>query len=220
MQRRTLVAAAAAFGLTSTALSAFAAEKGTQYVVLDKPLPNAEGTLIKVFSYDCPFCYKYDVGVDPRVLPRIEKEVGLKFKPMHLETKGTYGRCASVFLAMCMLRDEKAGVSIEDKKSLFKKAKDAIYNAYHRKQERWTAGESAFLKTMTDATGLTAADYEAAKKDAAVTALADSWKVTYDVAKIQGIPAYVVNGKYLIMTESIRNFDGMVSLVKELAAMK
>ena len=190
MQRRTLVAAAAAFGLTSTALSAFAAEKGTQYVVLDKPLPNAEGTLIKVFSYDCPFCYKYDVGVDPRVLPRIEKEVGLKFKPIHLETKGTYGRCASVFLAMCMLRDEKAGVSIEDKNSLFKKAKDAIYNAYHRKQERWTAGESAFLKTMTDATGLT------------------------------GIPAYVVNGKYLIMTKSIRNFDGMVSLVKELAAMK
>ena len=51
-----------------------------------------------------------------------------------------------------------------------------------------------------------------------VTALADSWKVTYPVAKIQGIPAYVVNGKYLIMTKSIRNFDGMVALVKELAA--
>ena len=86
MKRRTLVAAAAALSFTA-ALPALAAEKGTQYVVLDKPLPNAEGTLIKVFSYDCPFCYKYDVGVDPRVLPRI----GLKFKPMHLETKGTYG---------------------------------------------------------------------------------------------------------------------------------
>ena len=42
--------------------------------------------------------------------------------------------------------------------------------------------------------------------------------MTYPVAKIQGIPAYVVNGKYLIMTKSIRNFDGMVALVKELAA--
>ena len=217
MQRRTLVSAAASLAAL-TSLPAFAGTVGTDYVVLDNPLPNAEGTLIKVFSYDCPFCFKYDVGVDPRVLPRIEKEVGLKFKPMHLETKGQYGRCASVFLAMCMLKDEKAGVSIEDKASLFKKSKDAIYNAYHRKQERWTAGETAFLKTMTDATGLTAADYEAAKKDAAVTALADSWKVTYPVAKIQGIPAYVVNGKYLIMTKSIRNFDGMVALVKELAA--
>ncbi len=219
MQRRTLVAAAASFAALSS-LPAFAGTEGTDYVVLDTPLPNAQGTLIKVFSYDCPFCFKYDVGVDPHVLPRIEKEAGLKFKPMHLETKGQYGRCASVFLAMCMLRDEKAGVSIEDKASLFKKAKDAIYLAYHKKQERWTAGEAAFLKTMTDATGLTAADYEKAKTDADVVALADSWKVTYPVAKIQGIPAYVVNGKYLIMTKSIRNFDGMVALVKELAAKK
>lgn len=219
MKRRTILSAAAAAACL-TSLPAAAATLGTQYVVLDKPLPDAEGTLIKVFSYDCPFCYKYDAGVDPKVLPRIEKEVGLKFVPMHLETKGQYGRCASVFLAMCMLRDQQAGVSIESKESLFKKAKDAIYVAYHRKQERWTSGEAAFLKTMTDATGLTAADYEAALKDAAVLTLADSWKATYDVAKIQGIPAYVVNGKYLIMTKSIRNFDGMVALVKELAAMK
>ena len=28
-------------------------------------------TLIKVFSYDCPFCFKYDAGVDPKVTPRI-----------------------------------------------------------------------------------------------------------------------------------------------------
>ena len=219
MQRRTLIAAAAALSIAA-ALPAAAGTLGTDYVVLDKPLPNAEGTLVKVFSYDCPFCYKYDVGVDPKVLPRIEKEAGLRFSPMHLETKGTYGRAASVFLAMCMLRDQKAGVSIEAKDSLFKKAKDSIYHAYHRKQERWTSGEAAFLKTMTDATGLSADDYSAACADTEVAALADSWKVTYDIAKIQGIPAYVVNGRYLIMTKSIRNFDGMVALVKELAAMK
>ena len=221
MLRRTLLSAAASAALIcSVSAPAFAGTLGTDYIVLDTPLSNAQGTLIKVFSYDCPFCFKYDVGVDPKVMPRIEKEVGLKFKPMHLETKGKYGRQASVFLAMCMLRDEKAGVSIEDKNSLFKKAKDAIYQAYHKKQERWTSGEAAFLKTMTDATGLTTADYEKAKADPAVTALADSWKETYPVAKIQGIPAYVVNGKYLIMTKSIRNFDGMVALVKELAALK
>ena len=219
MLRRTLLSAAASAALIcSVSAPAFAGTLGTDYIVLDTPLSNAQGTLIKVFSYDCPFCFKYDVGVDPKVMPRIEKEVGLKLKPMHLETNGKYCSKASVFLAMCMLRDEKAGVSIEDKNSLFKKAKDAVYQAYHKKQERWTSGEAAFLKTMTDATGLTTADYEKAKTDPTVTALADSWKETYPVAKIQGIPAYVVNGKYLIMTKSIRNFDGMVALVKELAA--
>ena len=58
------------------------------------------------------------------------------------------------------------------------------------------------------------------KNDEAVKALCAEWKTSYDVAKIQGIPAYVVNGKYLIMTKSIRNFDGMVNLVKELKEMK
>lgn len=45
------------------------------------------------------------------------------------------------------------------------------------------------------------------------------WKASaYDVAKIQGVPAYVVNGKYLIMTKSIKSVDSMADLVKELAA--
>ena len=216
MQRRTLISAAAAIA-ASASVPAFAGTLGTDYVVLDTPLPNAEGSLIKVFSYDCPFCFKYDIGVDPKVMPRIEKEVGLKFKPMHLETKGMYGRCASVFLAMCMLRDEKAGVSIEDKNSLFKKAKDAVYQAYHKKQERWTAGEEAFLQTGLSAIGATAEEFAAARKTPEVQALADSWKPTYDVARIQGIPAYVINGKYLVMTKGIRSVQGLVDLMAELA---
>lgn len=220
MQRRQLLEMAAALGVTATvSMPTFAAGvEGTDYVVLDKPMANAEGTLIKIFSYDCPFCYKYDAGVDPRVLPRIEKEAHLKFTPIHLETKGQYGRQCSLFLAMCIIRDQEAGRDIEAKDALFQKAKTAYYMAYHRKQERWTAGEAAFLKTGLTATGLSAADYEAGSKDPAVVALADSWKPSYDVAKIQGIPAYVVNGKYLLMTKAIRDFDSMVALVKELAA--
>ena len=219
MQRRTLAAATAALTVTLS-LPVLAGKEGEDYVILQSPLPHCEGTLVKVFSYDCPYCFKFDLGVDPRVLPRIETEAGLKFKPMHLETKGKFGRCASVFLAMCMIRDEKAGVSIESDASLFRKAKDAVYHAYHKMNERWDAGEAAFLKTMTDATGLSAKDYEKARKDAAVSALADSWKAAYAVAKVQGIPAYVVNGKYLLQTRAIRNFNGMVELVKELATKK
>ncbi len=100
-----------ALGLSVIAATAMAATEGTDYVKLDKPMVNAEGKLTKIFSYDCPFCFKYDVGVDPKVLPRIEKEAGLAFNPVHLETKGKYGRVASEFLAMCMLKDKAAGVS-------------------------------------------------------------------------------------------------------------
>ena len=207
--------AVAAMAFTAVTM---AATEGTDYVKLDKPYVNGEGKLTKIFSYDCPFCYKYDVGVDPKVLPRIEKETGLKFNPVHLETKGKYGRAGSELFAWCQLRDKAAGITDwEDPKSIFKKAKDAIYKAYHRQGERWASGEAAFLKTGLDAIGATAEEFEAARKTPEVQQLADSWKPSYDVAKIQGIPAYVVNGKYLIMTKSIRSVQGLVDLITELS---
>lgn len=221
MLRRTFVKASAALALAATiAMPAFAATVGQDYQVLEKPLPGGEGKIVKIWSYDCPFCFKYDAGVDPKVMPGAEQATGLHFEMMHLETKGKFGRAASEFLAYCQLEDQKAGVkSVEDAKSLYKKAKDAWYQAYHKKGERWAAGEEAFLKTALDATGITADAFAAARKSAEVQQLADSWKPSYDVAKIQGVPAYVVNGKYLVMTKSIRSVKGFTELLTELSKL-
>lgn len=221
MLRRTFVKASAALALAATiVMPAFAATAGQDYQVLEKPLPGGEGKIVKIWSYDCPFCFKYDAGVDPKVMPGAEQATGLHFEMMHLETKGKYGRAASEFLAYCQLEDQKAGVkSVEDAKSLYKKAKDAWYQAYHKKGERWAAGEEAFLKTALDATGITADAFAAARKSAEVQQLADSWKPSYDVAKIQGVPAYVVNGKYLVMTKSIRSVKGFTELLTELSKL-
>jgi len=78
----------------------------------------------------------------------------------------------------------------------------------------------AFIKTMADASGISAEQFEKARRSPEVVRLADSWKAAYPAARIQGIPAYVVNGKYLIMTRSIQGVNGMVELIKELALMK
>ena len=43
--------------------------------------------------------------------------------------------------------------------------------------------------------------------------------VIVEKCKIQGIPAYVVNGKYLIMIKSIRSLDAMFETIKELKAL-
>ena len=220
MLRRTLLKASAVVAASALVPAAFAGTLGTDYVKLDTPLVGGEGKIIKVWSYDCPFCFKYDVGVDPKVMPEAEKASGLKFDMYHLETKGKYGRAASEFLAYCKREDKKAGVeSVEDPKSLYQKAKDAWYQAYHKKGERWAAGEEAFLKTAFDATGIAPDAFAAARKSEDVQKLADYWKPCYDVAKIQGVPAYVVNGKYLIMTKSIRNVKGMVDLITELSKL-
>ncbi len=219
MLRRTLLSCAALCAASTFAPCALAFTEGkdADYITLDKPLAGGEGKIVKVWSYDCPFCYKFDVGVDPKAMPLAEQKSGLKFDMYHLETKGKYGRAGTELFAWCMLRDKAAGVGLEDKNALFKKAKDAVYHAYHKKQERWPSGEEAFLKTGLDAIGATAEEFAAARKTPEVQALADSWKPCYDVAKIQGIPAYVVNGKYLVMTKGIRSVNGLVDLIAELA---
>ncbi|MCP3175833.1 MAG: thiol:disulfide interchange protein DsbA/DsbL [Desulfuromonadales bacterium] len=212
---QTLIAAIALVAIFAG--SGFAFTEGTDYLVLEKPIPNAQNTLIKVFSYDCPFCYKYDKAVTPKVVPQLPADV--TFRPFHLKTKGKYGEMGTKLFAVLLAKDQANGLSDKElysDKSLLKKAKMAYYQAYHDKKERWDAGEEAYLQTGLDAVGMSKAEFEEGLKDPKVQALITEWDQSYDVAKIQGIPGFVVNGKYLIYTKNIKSVDGMLQLINEL----
>lgn len=111
-----LLTAALAVSFTASAFT-----EGTDYMVLEKPIPNADKTLIKVFSYACPFCYKYDKAVTGPVSEKVKDIVA--FTPFHLETKGEYGKQASEVFAVLINKDKAAGISLFDANSQFKKAK-------------------------------------------------------------------------------------------------
>ncbi|MCI6642461.1 MAG: thiol:disulfide interchange protein DsbA/DsbL [Campylobacter hominis] len=221
---KSLVVAAFVAGVGASA----AVVEGTDYQVLPKVIPNAEGTVIKVFSYDCPFCYKYDKAVTKPVMQKVPE---MKFVPYHLATKGKFGVYGSELLATMIVLDEVAGVDLLSDDSKFKKAKMAFYNAYHDKKERWgndasvQANVDAYLKVGLDAVGMSMDDYNKAKADPKVAELTSKWGLdqqgdAYMVAKIQGVPAFVVNGKYLILTKSIKGIDDMANKIKELNALK
>jgi predicted DsbA family dithiol-disulfide isomerase len=196
------------------ASTGFAFSEGTDYVKLEKPIPNAQNTLIKVFSYDCPFCYKYDKQVTPKLVPKLSK--GVEFRPFHLKTKGKYGVQGSELFAVLLLKDKQSNVDLMSDKSLFKKAKMTYYNAYHDKKERWDAGPDAYLKTGLDAVGMSKAEFDKEKNSPKVKALLKEWDASYEVAKVQGVPGFVVNGKYLIYTKNIKSVDSMLQLINEL----
>lgn len=209
-------------------VSANALEEGKDYVVLERVVPNAQGTVIKAFSYDCPFCYKYDQAVTK---PVMDKVPDMKFVPFHLATKGVFGKYGSEVLAVAIAKDNKDGINLLDDKSAFKKAKFALYKAYHDKKERWGADVSnqanvdAFLKTALDGAGISKADYEAALNTDEVKNILNSWGMdnsgdAYMIAKVQGVPAFVVDGKYLIKTNAIKGIDQMADMIKELHSMK
>ena len=206
------------FGLAAVLLSQIcaAAQEGIDYVVLQNPKPQAQGTLTKIFSYDCKHCYKFDITVDADLIARIKQKTNLTFNPVHIEQRAKYGRMANEFFALCIIRDHAAGRAAYDKNSLFKKAKDALFAAYHKDGSRWLWGESSFIDTLSKATGISAEDFAQARRQQDVQALCDEWKSWYDAAKRQGIPAYVVNGKYLLLTANLRGVDQMAELIDEL----
>ena len=190
-----------ALATLTVGLSASSFSEGKDYVKLSNPIPNAQNTVIKVFSYDCPFCYKYDKSVTPAMVKALPS--GVEYKVFHLSTKGKYGVQASKLFATAIAKDNAQGKSIMDKDSATYKVKMAYYKAYHDKKERWNGGEDAFLKTGFDASGLTKADYDSANSNPEVQNMLKAWDQSLEIAKIQGVPAFVVNGKYLVMTKSI-----------------
>ena len=204
-----------AFFALATALSLANAEprQGVDYEVLSNPIPNAQNTIIEVYSYACPFCYKY-TKITPALIKALPK--GVEFKPYHLEQKGDYGKIASQVFAVAMAKDAKAKISSNDSKSSFHKAESAYFDEYHAKKNRWGNGKDpeSFLQTGLNAMNISKADYEAALNDKAVQDTLKAWEISYEVAKVQGVPAFVVNGKYLIYTKSITSMQDLEEKVK------
>lgn len=199
-------------------ISLQAAKEGTEYMVLPNPIPNAKNSVIEVFSYDCPFCFKYSKIV-PKVVKDLPKDV--EFRPFHLKTKGKYGIQASKLFAVLAIRDKNNSVNINSEESLFHKAEYKYFEEYHIKKNRWKDGADpqAFLKTGLDFVGLSETDFNKEKSSPAVIELLKEWDASYDIAKIQGVPAFVVNGKYLIYTKSIRSVEHLEQLINDLLKM-
>ena len=198
-------------------IGANALEEGTDYQVLEKPLNVPKDSVVKVFSYECPHCYKFDKTVTPKLFSELD---GVKFIPYHLKTKGKLGETASKIFAAMIALDEANDVSLLSDKSKFKKAKFAVYNAIHDKNDDFNGGKdkARFIKTAISAAGVSEADYDKALASRRAQEILKTWDESYDVAKVQGVPAYVVSGKYLLNAQALGSIDAMAAAIKELSA--
>lgn len=191
--------------------------EGIDYFVLKTPIPNAENSVIEVYSYACPFCFKYS-----KILPQIIEKLpdGVEFRPYHLEQKGDYGKVANKLFAVLLVKDKHAGIGASDKNSSFHKAENAYFEEYHINKNRWKDGKDpqGFLETGLKAAGISESDYLQALEDPEVKKLLKAWEASYDIAIIQGVPAFVVNGKYLIKISELKSLDDLGEKITELLA--
>lgn len=202
----------ASLAALSGSLSARELVAGSDYTVLEQPLPNAKGTLTEVFSYECPHCYsqyQFDtLGKVKEAIPSIKTRV------FQTPNMGTYGKELARLFAYAGLENKDAS----DKKSEAHQLEAAYFTAYYVKKARFGNGSDpqAFYKLGFAMLGIDKASFEAklaTPKGKAALALLPLYS---KIASIYGTPSFVVNGKYLLNPEKITSMERLVAMVKEL----
>ena len=197
------------------ALNLSALTEGVEYQTLAKPLNVPKNSVVKVFSYDCPHCYKFDRTITRKLMAKLD---GVKFIPYHLSTKGKLGETTSKIFAALISIDEANGTDLLSDESKFKQAKFAIYKARHDEKDDFNDGKDKqrFIDLALNAAHVSKDEYERALSSDRAKELLNEWFASYDVASISGVPAFVVSGKYLINLNAASSIDEMAKTIKEL----
>lgn len=197
------------------ALNLSALTEGVEYQTLAKPLNVPKNSVVKVFSYDCHHCYKFDRTITRKLMSKLD---GVKFIPYHLSTKGKLGETTSKIFAALISIDEANGTDLLSDESKFKQAKFAIYKARHDEKDDFNDGKDKqrFIDLALNAAHVSKDEYEKALSSNRAKELLNEWFASYDVASISGVPAFVVSGKYLINLNAASSIDEMAKTIKEL----
>lgn len=199
--------------------------EGIEYEKLPFVVENMDDTVIKVARYNCQFCYKFDEHVVGRMVPNLKS---VKYIPYHSAFGAEFGKQVSQVLAVMIAKDMEKGISLVDENSMYNRTNMAIYRAFHSKGERWGDDSSKdrnvkkFLKTALAPTKMSVKEYEENLKEPKVVEILDSWGLDSDdmaarLANVQGVPSFIVDGRYIIKPEAIRTPEQLADMIEELS---
>lgn len=199
--------------------------KGVHYEILPFNVNAPEKSVIKVSRYNCQFCYKYDELVVDKVISQLSE---FEYIPYHSAYGAEFGKLASSVLAVMIAKDKDDNVSLIDEKSSYHTTNMAIYKAYHSDKNDF-GGDSTkkknvnkFLKIALKPTGMSIKEYEERLQTPKVKEILDIWGVDESgmaakLAGIQGVPSFIVDGKYIINPRAIQNPTQFAQMIKEIS---
>jgi len=189
-----------AFAAVGTAAHAQSFKPGVDYTIIAKPIPTDNPARIEVaefFWYGCPHCYDFDPELE-RWVKALPKDVEFKRLPAALNRQ--WAIAARVYYAL-----ESMG--------LVEKLHTPLFNAIHRDDLRIT-NERALLEWL-DKQGVDTKKFSANYRSFSVESKVKRAQALAQEVAIEGVPALMVNGKYLIPGQS---FARMLAIADYLIA--
>lgn len=194
--------------LFCTTLYAKTYVKGTHYMILD--MPYEENTVWEVYSVFCPYCMQFD-----KFYSHIADSMpGVNFEQIYYDRYGQYGKQSASVLAVTKYLDQEKYDQLKDyyfKEAITKKGRDIN-----------GIGDENFIAVGLGKADLTQEEYNKAMQTPAVKDILDRWSKLSAaiVAQTGSIPAFVVNGKYLINMSQIKTNDDFMGLIRFLLTLK
>ena len=204
-----------AFSGVFSGLFAESLVEGKDYVVLDNALNVLKPSVAEIFNVGCPHCASMQ-QVLPSLFAVLKSDV--EFLPFHIITGAPFSKQASEVLAVSFALDKAHKTSIKDSKSHFKRAVEAYFDANFKNRQRFKNAES-FIVYGLNAAGIPQNDFDSILKDKATQEILKQWSEVAQHARIQGVPSFIINGKYLILAQNLKSQEDFIFKVDYLLGL-
>ncbi len=189
--------------LTSLVHAAPLFKEGVNYDVV-KQTTTAKPEVMEFFSFYCPHCYQFE-PIIADLKKSVGKDVAFKRNPVAFLGQNMGPELQRAY-AVAML------LGVEEKFSTV---------AFKQIQvDRNPPKDRAAVRALFESIGVKGSDFDGAVDSFAVVGQVSQYDHNTEGFNIRGVPATVVNGKYLLKTESVKSEQEYIELVQFLLKKK
>lgn len=192
--------------LAFSTLNAQSLKEGRDYIVLKNPLNVPQKSIVEIFNVGCPHCAKMG-EVLPKLFAVIPQEA--VFLPYHIITGSQFSAQASEVLAVAVSIDEERTLHSRDIESYFRRASNAYFDAFSKQKDIFKDKES-FINFGLDAMEISRTKFETQLMKQDVQEMLKTWQDSITQTGIQSIPSFIINGKYLIHNQAIKDMEDFI----------
>ncbi|MBG0760840.1 thiol:disulfide interchange protein [Vibrio cidicii] len=186
------------FSLLMLSLTANAAnfKQGEHYKVLDLEA-SKKPSVTEFFSFYCPHCHSFEP-----IIQQLKNQLpdGVKLQKNHVSFMG-----GSMGLSMSKAYATMIALKIEDKMV------PVMFNRIHNLRK--APKDDAELRQIFLDEGIDAKKFDAAFNGFAVDSMVRRFDKQFQDSGLSGVPAVLVNNKYLVQAQGIKSVDEYIELV-------
>ncbi|WP_300827038.1 thioredoxin domain-containing protein [Helicobacter sp. UBA3407] len=192
--------------LAMNMLYAESLKEGKDYIKLKNPLDVPQKSIVEIFNVGCPHCAKMGELL-PKLFATIPQEA--VFLPYHITTGSAFSAQASEVLAVAVSIDEERNLTSKDIESYFRRASNAYFDAFFKTQKHFKNKES-FIAFGLDAMEISQTKFETQLRHKEVQEKLKTWQDSIAQTGIQSVPSFIVNGKYLILMNKVKDSEDFI----------